>query len=248
MDKIQLLSIMREQELEIERLSAEINNQHGQDLEVERLTAELSNKRGQDLEVERLKAELNSKRGQDLEIERLKSELNSLRMQEPKVERLTSSELNLMREQELEIERLTAEKDELVKRLEASRFTADNAGSLAEASLSVSGIMQSAQEAANVYLNNIKRLEEEKKATIGKVEDEARLKAAAILREAELRRDELENIERKNVEELRKASQMYMNLIDTVHAALHDMIDRYKLTQLTKLKEPLQIFSGDHNE
>lgn len=166
--------------------------------------------------------------------------------------------LNILRQLELEIENknklvetLAAEKNELAKRLEDRRLSLEKAGSLAEASLLVSGVIQSAQEAADVYLDNIKRLEAEKISAASTIEAETQLKVDAMIQEAEKKRDEIEsearlkaddiikeaeqNRERIEFEEkkvfgdLQSVSKQYMEFIDKAYSTLHDMVQKYKL-------------------
>jgi len=152
--------------------------------------------------------------------------LNIMREQEIEIEKLTA-ELNDLREKESDIKRLTAERDELAKKINECQPTLENAFSLTEASVSLNSIMQSAQETTNRYLDNIRALEDEKNSILSQAEDEAKLRAAAIIKEAELRREKIEATEKSKVDELKRTSQMYMKLINTVHSALHDMMERY---------------------
>ena len=91
----------------------------------------------------------------------------------------------LLHKQEQEIERLNAENTKLSEQA----IGLEQAGSLAEASILVSGIMESAQKAADVYLENIHKIESEKLGSISKLEEEAKQRA--------LRTIELKNAESK---------------------------------------------------
>jgi len=81
--------------------------------------------------------------------------------------------LKLLHRQELEIERLNAENAKLSERA----HSLENAGSLAEASLLVSGLMEAAQSAADIYLDSIQKVEAEKLGAIVKLEQEAKARA-----------------------------------------------------------------------
>ena len=148
-------------------------------------------------------------------------------------------------EQLEQIEKLTEEKDELIKNSlaaaikekEQPQLSLENTGSLAEASISVAGVMLAAQEAADVYLQNIKLLEAEKAAAAEKMVEEAKDRAGAIIKTAEARCRELEEAEKKALGDLQSVSFLYMDFIDKSHSALHEMIDRYKLTKLTQNDE-----------
>ncbi|MCL2815634.1 MAG: hypothetical protein FWD23_13620 [Oscillospiraceae bacterium] len=226
----------------IKKMLAEKEEQSGQ---IERLNARnirlTVEKEEQNGEVERLKSEiakLGADKGEKGHTETLIAEKNEqIEWLNARIRRLAAEK----DEKNGQIERLTAEKDELVKGSAAAgktaQFSIDNPGSLAEASLSVSGVLRAAQEAADVYLQNIKLIEAEKTAAAEKIEQEAKARANAIIQEAELRRGELEEAEKKVLGELRSVSFLYMDFIDKSHSALHEMIDRYKLTKLTQSDE-----------
>lgn len=63
-----------------------------------------------------------------------------------------------------ENEQLTAEIADLREQLNQRRIMMDRAGSIAEASMLLSGVFQSAQEAADLYLSNIKAMAREASA------------------------------------------------------------------------------------
>lgn len=77
--------------------------------------------------------------------------------------------LEMLLEQEREIEKLQAENEELKEKLENKRLTLEKAGSIAEAALSLSGVFEAAQKAAEMYLESVKPEdaadEEKEKAT-----------------------------------------------------------------------------------
>ena len=72
--------------------------------------------------------------------------------------------LELLLEQSREIDRLQGELDQAQKDLEDRRITLDNCGSIAEASIVVSRVFEEAQKAADQYLENVKRVIDEKAA------------------------------------------------------------------------------------
>lgn len=206
-DKSKLLDIMRQQELEIEKLTSDSNEQ------IIKLTAELN-------KITDAKNEQNER------IEKLSVE--------------NSSKNDLLDSLTEKVNYLESENERLTKRIEERKFSFENAGSLAEASLSVSGIMKAAQEAADVYLQNIRMLEEEKVTASQKIEDEAKAKADAIIKAAEEKCAEIEREERKSVEDLKSVSKQYIELISKAHVALHDTIKQYKITKLPQINEPDQ--------
>lgn len=64
--------------------------------------------------------------------------------------------LELLLEQEQEIERLNEEIEQLKKKLECKELKISESGSIAEAALRLSDIFESAQKAADIYLESIK--------------------------------------------------------------------------------------------
>ena len=92
---------------------------------------------------------------------------------------------DLLHKQELEIERLSAENTKLSEQT----LSLEQAGSLAEASILVSGIIETAQKTADIYLNSIQKVEAEKLEVVSRLEEEAKARA--------LRTVELKNAESK---------------------------------------------------
>lgn len=64
--------------------------------------------------------------------------------------------LELLLEQEKEIETLQTENEQLKEQINIQKIKIENAGSIAEAALQLSGIFQAAQNAADLYLNSVK--------------------------------------------------------------------------------------------
>lgn len=81
-----------------------------------------------------------------------------LKKVEKELKKLSRSDLlEMLIEQSKEVERLKAELEQANAELENRRITIENAGSIAEASLKLSGIFEDAQQAADLYLKNVKR-------------------------------------------------------------------------------------------
>ena len=88
------------------------------------------------------------------------------------MERLTEKELKKLSRQELlevllvqskKIDRLRTQLEEARQQIEEKELTIAEAGSIAEASLSLSGVFEDAQKAADQYLSNIHRMEQQTK-------------------------------------------------------------------------------------
>ncbi len=78
-------------------------------------------------------------------------------MTEKELKKLTRMELlEMLIDQSREVERLKGELEDAKKALEEKRINIEKSGSIAEAALALSGIFEKAQEAADLYIANIK--------------------------------------------------------------------------------------------
>ena len=66
--------------------------------------------------------------------------------------------LELLLEQRQELDRLQQELDETRAKLESRELKVEKIGSLAKASLEVTAVFEEAQKAANLYVENVKRI------------------------------------------------------------------------------------------
>lgn len=89
--------------------------------------------------------------------------------------------LEILLEQGREIERLQAKLKEAEEKLRDRELRISNAGSLAEASLSLNGVFEAAQAAADQYLENIRNSED----ICRQMQKEAEQRAAQIVAAAE---------------------------------------------------------------
>lgn len=71
--------------------------------------------------------------------------------------------LQLLLEVSLENNKLEKENKILRRRLRKRELDIENFGSLAEASIQISGVLEKAQAAADIYIDNIKRIHEKTK-------------------------------------------------------------------------------------
>ena len=107
---------------------------------------------------------------------------------------MTDKELRRLSRSEL-LEMLiaqTAEKDQLKTRLEQAeaqlldrRIAIDKAGSLAEAAMSLNGVFQAAEAAAQQYLENIQRISSQQDALCRALKETAEKETAQIRQEAQ---------------------------------------------------------------
>lgn len=96
-------------------------------------------------------------------------------MTDKEFKRLTRAQLiEVIYQLQLNLDELTAENERLSKALEDRRILLDNAGNIAQAALEIHNVMQSAQDAATHYLEEMKaRAGEEYQQIISKAREEA---------------------------------------------------------------------------
>ena len=88
-------------------------------------------------------------------------------MTEKELRRLRRSELlAILLNKTQEIEQLNRKVDMLEKQLNSRTIMLNESGSIAEASIGITNVFQEAQKAANVYLENLKRMSDEAKEGI----------------------------------------------------------------------------------
>ena len=106
-------------------------------------------------------------------------------MTDKEFKRLTRAQLvEIIYQLQLQVDQLTEQKQELEDALEDKRLRIRNAGNLADAALEINNCFQSAQKAADQYLNEIQVMLEETKAERRRILKEAREEARAILADA----------------------------------------------------------------
>lgn len=107
-------------------------------------------------------------------------------MTEKELKRLSRSELlELLLIQTKETERLRKKLAAAEKTLSDRQIQMKKAGDIAHAALEINGVMEAAQAAAQQYLDNIARMEEEAKLRCEKMLHDAQQAAAKILQDAE---------------------------------------------------------------
>lgn len=129
--------------------------------------------------------------------------------------------LEILVEQGKELQTLREKYEEAEKKLEDRKICIDNAGSIAEASLQLSGIFEAAQTACTQYTDNIARLSQEQETVCAQMESESRKKAARIITDAEKKSAALRAETEKQCEEmLTKAKEESQAYWDEVHTRL----------------------------
>lgn len=109
-------------------------------------------------------------------------------MKERELRRLSRTDLlELLLAQRKENEQLRCILDETQSQLADRTIKIDNAGSIAEASLQLSGIFTAAQDSCQYYMENIKLLSERQTKICQQMEAETREKCDRMVAEAELK-------------------------------------------------------------
>ena len=122
-------------------------------------------------------------------------------MTEKEMRRLSRGDLlEIMVKQGEMIESLQAELAKAKEALNCRDIDVENAGSIAEASLKLNGIFQSAEDAAKQYLENIEKLQARQEEQCAKIEAESREEADRIIRDA--KNESVIIIERARLESL----------------------------------------------
>lgn len=93
--------------------------------------------------------------------------------------------LQLLIEQMEENEKLQSQLAAAQAQLEERRITCENAGSLADAAVQINGVFEAAQAAAQQYLDNIRKMNEDQEAACRQMESEAVRKAETIMSQAD---------------------------------------------------------------
>ena len=83
--------------------------------------------------------------------------------------------------------------DSLQKELEDKRMKISNAGSIADASLDISQVFKSAQDAADIYLSEIENMKLETEQECARMIEEAQKKVKLIVSSGERQFDEINN-------------------------------------------------------
>lgn len=113
-------------------------------------------------------------------------------MTEAEMRRVSRKELlELLIETAKENETLRASLAEAEKKLQSRDLRVENAGSLAQAAISVSRVLESADDAAALYLDNAKRLEKEAKEQYDALLEKGRADADELRRKGKADADEL---------------------------------------------------------
>lgn len=157
---------------------------------------------------------------------------------------MTDGELKKLSRQDLlemliaqgrEVESLRNRLEETEKTLAARTIAINQAGSIAEAALQISGIFEAAQQACQDYTDSIVALSQRQASVCAQQEQESQQKARQILDEAVRQKNAMEEETRQNCEEMirraERESQAYwdavsrkLNAFMTEHGELRQLL------------------------
>lgn len=92
--------------------------------------------------------------------------------------------LELLIAQATENEKLKKELEQARAELRDRQLTVQNAGSLADVAMKLSGVLEAAQDTAQIYLENLRARSEQQDQAMQSIREEAHNKAKAVLKEA----------------------------------------------------------------
>lgn len=111
-------------------------------------------------------------------------------MTDKQLRKLSRGELlELLLAQTRESEQLRRELEETKRKLEDRQLQVQNAGSVAQAAMQLHNIFESAQDAADQYLENIHSRLENQEEELNRLEQESAARAAQMIANAEQQRD-----------------------------------------------------------
>lgn len=146
--------------------------------------------------------------------------------------------LNLLLEQSLENQRLREQLQSAQDALADRTLRIEKAGSIAEASLQLSGVFEAAQEACRQYTDNIMRLSQREEEICAQRDKESQEKAAQIIEEAQKQAEEtIGSAQKQSAEILEQAkaeSQKYWDAVSAKLAVIsseHEEL-RHQLSQM----------------
>lgn len=108
-------------------------------------------------------------------------------MTDKEFKRLNRAQLiDIIYQFQLRQEELVAENERLSKELADKRLHISNAGNIAEAALSIHNVMQTAQDAAQLYLEEIRIMREETEKECQRLLEKARQEASSVVSQEKL--------------------------------------------------------------
>lgn len=157
-------------------------------------------------------------------------------MTEKEMKKLSRKDLlQMLLEQSKEIRTLQDQLSVAEERLRDRQIRIDKAGSIAEASLQLSGVFEAAQEACRQYTDNIENLSKRQEQVCEQMERESRARADKMIADAEKKKAELVQSTKaeceKMMEKAKSQSQAYWDTVaqkleqfSADHSQLQDLL------------------------
>jgi len=153
--------------------------------------------------------------------------------------------LRLLQQQEAEIGRLNSENKSLSLKLEERQLQVENTGSLAEAAVMVTGVMKAAQDAANLYLENIRNAEAHHKQAAEQIEIDARDRSNTLYNEAERVYTEAVSGANNTFDELMGLLDWHQDRVSALRDEFTNRVKTMAITQLLQQDEPDELDEFD---
>lgn len=115
--------------------------------------------------------------------------------------------LELLIQQDEEMEALKEKLKEAEDKLQSRKIAIDTAGSIAAASVSISGVLEAAQDAASRYLENVEEMKFRQEKICAEMEEKSRMEAGALLAETKERCRKMEEETRRRCEQMRREAR-----------------------------------------
>ena len=129
-------------------------------------------------------------------------------MTDKELQKLKRSELlEIMLGLQNELDWLKKENKDLKEQIDNKRIALEKSGSIAQAALEVTGIFESAQKAADVYLENVRAMHEDVEKKYNEQLSKAKIEAENLLNKAKIEAENLLNKAKKDVEEMAMKSE-----------------------------------------
>lgn len=150
--------------------------------------------------------------------------------------------LGLLRDQEVEIEQLTSESGMLKAQLRKQQTEMQSMGAVTETAMDMTTLMHAAQRSADVYLENIRKMEEASRIKTEQLEELVRQRVETMLRENEQKCAVAEAQQKQAVDDLWVEFQQRLSQYASVFSALQEAIKRsaYELQYTTDLGETVK--------
>ena len=150
-------------------------------------------------------------------------------MKDKELRHLSRSELlEMLLAQVNENKKLKMQLNEMQAQLDNRQIVMNEAGSIAEAALQLSGVFQAAETAAAQYLENIRRLSGEGEAICRRMEEEAKKKAEAIRTEADAYSHQVRSQADQSQRQVVKKVQDLLREQDGLHSLLCSLGEEQK--------------------